>query len=66
MGQRIELSLNSKTAQRLQKIGREFLNDYSLGMQQSCAVLLTAIGDGEYELVRVKEPEPEPEPEEEV
>ena len=69
MGQQIVLNLASADAQKLKEMGRDFYGDSSLGIPQSCGVLLAAIASGEYELVKVKKRskkvEEKPPPEEE-
>ena len=64
MGQKISFTIPSKDAKNLWQMGREFYGDPSLGMAQSCAVLLLAISSGDYKLAKARKKKEEPEQEE--
>lgn len=54
MTQRIEMHLDSSMARRLQVVARDWYGNPSLGLSQSCHVLLEAIDSGKF----VPKPEP--------
>ena len=54
MGQRIELNMVMSEARKIQKLGRSFYKDNSLGIPQAAYVLLHALASGEYKLAKVR------------
>jgi len=48
MAQKIEVYIDSSVARRLQELARNWSGDPSLGMSQSCHVLLDAVDSGEF------------------
>lgn len=54
MAQRIELLMDSSMIRRLQSLARNWSGDPSLGLSQSCHVLLEAVDAGDF----VPKPEP--------